>query len=158
MANITAKRIYRTKRFTEIELPATAASYFKGGILAWDTSTGLVTKIGVSTTQFPIGRVAEEQVGAVANTVTVGSGGTIIVELFRELMCVWMVNAGGGDAVVAANLGGLAYCLDDQTVANNDATNTRAVFGRIWALDTTLGVLVEPIQTAGDRHLTELDA
>lgn len=158
MAALTDKRSVKTKSFRWLKLPATAATYFKGGLVCWDTSTGLVAKATASTTMIPIGLVADDNGPSDINQVVVASGGTLIVELFREIHAVWMVNATAGDAVVAANLGGFAYMVDDQTVANNDATNTRSVAGRIWQLDATKGVLVEPRQTAGDARLTEIDS
>lgn len=161
MTALAKKRIQKPHFATVIELPATAATYFQGGVVCWDTSTGLVAKAAASTTMLPIGTVEDGDVGSTIGQVTVASGGTINVKLFRELKALWMVNATSTDAVVAANLGGLAYLVDDQTVANNDATNTRSVAGRIWKLDTTTTpqrVLVEFRQSAGDARLTELDS
>lgn len=97
----------------------------------------------------PIGTFTEDKL--------VGSGGTVIVQLFRELEANWFTNASGGDAVAAANLGGLCYLRDDQTVGVDDDTNTLSVAGRVWKIDTAKGVLVEFRQTAGDR-LGGLDA
>lgn len=131
-----------------IELPGTAQTVYKGGIACWDTSTGLVAKAAASATMVPIGEFTEDK--------TVASGGTVVIKLFRELKAKWMVNASGGDAVVAADLGKLCYVLDDQTVANNDNTNARSVAGRIWKLDSTKGVLVEFLQT-GSSHISGLD-
>jgi hypothetical protein len=122
---------------------------FQGGLACIDTSTGLVAKGFVSTTLVPIGKFVEDSAAA-ANKV-------VLVELFREIEAMWFVNDGGA-AVVAADIGGLAYILDDQTVSNTDATNTKSVAGRVWAIDTVKGVLVEPIFTAGQRVESGLDA
>ncbi len=145
MAALTGKRALRTVKASHLELDATASqTYHQGALVGFDTATGLVDLGAASTTLIPIGTVAESKT-------LDGSGGKINVKLFREMSAIWMVNAGGGDAVVAGDIGGIAYVLDDQTVANNDATNTRSVMGRIWKLDSTKGVLVEPMQTAADQ-------
>ena len=146
---LTKARAVKFVRASNLELPAKNEAVWKGGIACWDTSTGLVAKGFASTTLIPIGTYAEDR-EAVAS-------GTVLVNLFREINAVWMPNAGGGDAVVAADLGGLAYLADDNTVQNNDATNTLSVFGRIWKLDSTKGVLVEPMDTAGQRTVSGLD-
>lgn len=143
MTALAKKRIARVKTADTIELPATAGTYYQGGLVCWDTSTGLVTKGSASTTLACIGVVEDGDIGTTIGAVTVASGGTLVVRLFRELRARWMVNATAGDAVVAANLGSLVYVLDDQTVQNNSASSTLSVAGRAWALDTNKGVLVE---------------
>jgi hypothetical protein len=150
MAALTQKRPYRPFRAKTIDLPGTAGQQtYQGGIACWNTATGLVVKAAPGTTLVPIGVFVEDKL--------VGSGGMVTIELFRELEANWFANATAGDAVAAANLGGLVYLLDDQTVASNDNTNPRSVAGRAWKLDATKGVLVEFRQTAGDR-LGGLDA
>ena len=146
---LTSSRAVKIVRAKSLELPAKNEAVFKGGVACWDTSTGLVAKGFASTTLFPIGLYAEDR-AAVAN-------GTVLVELFRELVAVWMPNAAGAEAILAANLGGLAYLRDDNTVGVDDDTNTLSVFGRVWRLHATKGVLVEPIQTAGDATVSGLD-
>jgi hypothetical protein len=130
-------------------LAAKNEAVWKGGLACFDTSTGLVAKGFASTTLIPIGTFADDSAAA-ANK-------TVVVELFRELEAIWMVNAGGGDAVAAANIGGLAYIRDDNTVGVDDDTNTLSVMGRVWKIDTVKGVLVEPLQSAGQRTISGLD-
>lgn len=150
MTALSASRGSKVVRATYIDLACTNQQVYKGGIACFDTSTGLVAKAAApSTTMIPIGTFTEDKL------VTGNAAQTI--QLFRELEAVWFTNATAGDAVVAADIGKLVYLLDDQTVANNDNTNTRSVAGRAWKLDSAKGVLVEFRQTAGDR-LGGLDA
>jgi hypothetical protein len=51
----------------------------------------------------------------------------------------WWDNASGGAAVTG--LFSLCYMLDDHTVTN--ASSGNSVAGRVWAIDTTKGVLVQ---------------
>jgi hypothetical protein len=143
MTALASSRALREVRFIQKDLPGTAGQVYKGGIACWDTATGLVVKASASTTQVPIGRFTEDKL--------VTSGGTVNVTLFREVVAYWFVNATAGDAVAASDIGDLAYLVDDQTVANNDATNTRSVLGRIWDFQSTKGVLVEPRPTSEGR-------
>jgi hypothetical protein len=149
MAALTQKRMSRSVKFSDVELAAKNEAVFQGGIACFDTSTGLVAKAFVSTTLIPIGLFAEDSAAAASKVVP--------VKLFREVEAVWMPNAGGGEAVVAANIGGLCYLRDDNTVGVDDDTNTLSVFGRVWKLDTNRGVLVEPLYTAGEGTVSGLD-
>lgn len=142
-------RPMRFVKFSNIELAAKNEAVFQGGIACFDTSTGLVAKGFASTTLIPIGKFIEDSAAA-ANK-------RVVVDLFREVSAVWMKNAGGGDAVLAANVGGLAYLRDDETVGADDDTNTLSVFGRIWKVDSVKGVLVEPLHSAGDATVSGLD-
>lgn len=149
MAALAKSRMMRFKKYTNLLLDAKNEAVFKGGVACFDTSTGLVAKAFVSTTLIPIGTFNDDSAAA--------AGKKVIVNLFREIEAAWFVNDGGA-AVVAADIGGLAYLLDDQTVSNTDATNTKSVLGRVWAIDTVKGVLVEPLDTAGQRVESGLDA
>ncbi len=149
MTALAKSRANRLKRYSNLELAAKNEAVFKGGLACFDTSTGLVAKGFVSTTLIPIGLFHEDSAAA--------AGKTVLVDLFREIQAAWFVNDGGAP-VVAADVGGLAYILDDQTVSNTDATNTKSVLGRVWAIDTVKGVLVEPMGTDGQRVESGLDA
>lgn len=137
-----AKRQLTWVKFSAGEYQGTPSTeYMQGSLVGFDTTTGLIVKGSPNTTFHAIGTVIE--------SVTLGSGGGIVrVKLFREVTAYWFVNAISGDAVTAANIGSVAYVLDDQTVANNDAANTRPALGRIWQLNPnfTPQVLVEPLQ------------
>jgi hypothetical protein len=146
-----AMRQLKVFKFSSIELAATASiEYKQGSLVGFDTATGLIRLGGPSTTFIPVGFVAE--------AVTLGaSGGTVRVNLFREVFAWWMKND-GTDTVVSTDIGGLAYVLDDQTVKRDDDVNTLSVMGRVWALDSMKGVLVEPVSTVSGRlSLSGLD-
>jgi hypothetical protein len=147
MAALTTKRPNKVKVFTSIELPGTAQAVWEGGVACWDTSTNRVAKAAVSTTMIPIGTFVDSK------TITSG-GDPVLVQLFRELNAIWLANF-AGDLVTGPGV--LCYLRDDQSVSISDATNTLSVAGRVWAVDTVKGVLVEPHYTAGDR-LGGLDA
>ncbi len=133
---LSAKRALRPVKFESKDLPASAATYYQGGLVGWDTSVGRVIKGATSTTFLPIGTVVED-------TVISSNGDLLSVKLFREATAIWMRNL-VGDPVVAATRGGLCYVEDDDTVRLTDATNTKSVCGRVWDVDATKGVLVEP--------------
>lgn len=146
---LAKKRAVKTEKVANIELAGKNEAVWEGGIACIDTATGLVAKAFAATTLIPIGLFVEDSAAAATKNV--------LVELFEPIVCVWMVNAGGGEAVVAANIGGLAYLRDDQTVGVDDDTNTLSVFGRIWKIDTAKGVLVQPLHPAGQRTVSGLD-
>ena len=89
-------------------------------------------------------------IGTFVDSKTVGAGGTVVIQLFRELNAIWLANSGVAP-VIAANLGTSVFIEDDQTVRNTDNGNLNSVAGRAWALDSIKGVLVEPRSTSGDR-------
>lgn len=152
MTAMAKRRAVRAKRCKQLLMPAAASvTYYQGALVGFDTAgTGLIIKGAVSATFVPIGLVAED-------TVLGAGGGSVLVDLFEEKSLAWFVNATAGDACAATDVGKLCYVLDDQTVAANDATNTRSVAGRIWGFDSAKGVLVEARVSNGDR-LGGLDA
>lgn len=68
---------------------------------------------------------------------------TVSVDLGREVLGHWYANHTGGDAVLSTDVGRLCYHLDDDTVTITP-TN-RSVAGRVWAVSSTKGVLVETL-------------
>lgn len=145
MAAQTQKRVIKPVKFTTKELPATAATYYQGALICWDTSVGRIVKGAASTTLLPIGLCTEDKV--IAN-----NGDLLHVNLFREVTAVWMVNLAAAP-VVAASLGSLCFVADDQSVRVDDNTNANSVAGRVWELSTLKGVLVEP-RFISDRATT----
>jgi hypothetical protein len=68
----------------------------------------------------------------------------VTVRLPRELQQLeWLVN---GDAIAATDRGKYCYSADDQTVQK--APLAGQPFGKIWAVDSALGVLVERMHFA----------
>ncbi len=80
------------------------------------------------------------------------------VDLIDELHLHWFANAGGGDAVASTDLGEDCFLHDDQTVSITSTGKPRA--GRVWAVDSTKGVLVEKITIPATAPglQTEIDA
>lgn len=147
MTTLAASRATAVEVMSSVELKGKTEQVWKGGTACLDTSTGLVAKAFASTTLIPIGTYADDQ-----NT---AAGGVVTVKLFKELRGKWFVND-ATNPVVAANVGGLCYLLDDQTVNNTDLTNTLSVAGRVMKIDSVRGVLVIPVEF-GNGHLTGLD-
>jgi hypothetical protein len=71
-------------------------------------------------TDFPAGR----------STVKIQTGGE------------WLANSAGADIIAQANVGGVCFVADDQTVALTNLGNTRSPAGIVLQVDSTLGVLV----------------
>ncbi len=149
MAAITAKRPNKVRRFKDKDLPATAASYFQGGIVCWDRSVGRIVKAAASVNMLPVGFVS-------VDTTVANNGDNLNVTLFKEVTAIWCENL-GGDPVVAGDLGGLCYLDDDHTVRHSDNPNANSVAGTVWAIETARGVLVEP-RVTNDSRLGGLDA
>lgn len=83
-------------------------------------------------------------IGRFTSTVDATSGDKIVgVRLDKELAMEWLENATAGDAVVAGDIDGPCFYLDDQTVTRT-ATG-RSLAGRVMAVDARRGVLVEYI-------------
>lgn len=148
MTALAASRIAQKETLSSVSLAGKAEQVYQGGIACFDTSTGLVAKAFASTTLHPIGRYADDQLTA--------SGGTVLVKLFKEVVIHWFAND-TTHPVVAADIGGLCYLLDDQTVADTDLTNTLSVAGRVWKIDSVKGVGVEMV-ASNLPNLTGLDA
>jgi hypothetical protein len=137
MAALQDKRMTRETRFKHKAFPLAASTkVYQGGIACLDTSTGDVTKGAASTTLKKIGEFDE----TVDNSS--GSAGALyaMVNLDREVVARWYDND-TGTAVVAANVGSDCYILDDHTVTG--ASSGNSVAGRVWAVDSFFGVLVE---------------
>jgi hypothetical protein len=148
VAALTQKRLSRSKQSTTRALPATAATYYQGALICWDTSVGRVCKGRVATTLRPIGLCAVDKV--------IGTNGDPLeVVLFRELTTHFFANL-RADAVVAADCGGLCYIASDREVAHSDNANARSVLGVVWSVDALKGVEVEP--RFSDSRLGGLDA
>lgn len=72
---------------------------------------------------------------------------TATVRLQKEIEIEWWANDG---TITAANVFGVAYRVDDQTVSAKgnaaDGSAPRSKAGRIWAVDATLGAAVEVVR------------
>lgn len=109
-------------------LPVKAATkIFKGALVAIDNAGNAM----------PAGLLAGgtvRPVGVANHTVdnTAGAAGALKVECNPG---VYRFNNHGADLVTAADVGTDCYIVDDNTVAKTSATNTRAVAGKVQALE-----------------------
>lgn len=138
---LSNKRATKIVELHNIEMAATASvTYYQNGLACIDTSTGLIKKGQAGAGLVAIGLISEGKVlGA--------GGGTLIIELFRAIRCVWMKNS-GTDAVDANDVGKLCYIEDDDTVRETSNSGANAPAGRVWKVDSVKGVLVEFLSPA----------
>jgi len=138
MTALAAERLMITERWTYKQFPlAVGNKAWKGGKAVLDLSTAKCEPGHEETDLFDIGTF-DETVDATAAEKLVN------VNLGKEIEVQWWANAGGGDAVVATDVGSLVYILDDQTVTRT--ATAHSVAGRCWAVDATKGVAVERLQ------------
>jgi hypothetical protein len=116
------------------------ATAYRGGMAAADTSSGCVRPATSNTaTLINIGQFMAD----VNNSAT--SATTLVnVQLTREIFVSWYDNATGANAIVAGTLFSNCYMQDDHTVTLSTGVGS-AVAGRVWGIDASLGVLVQPI-------------
>lgn len=151
MAALTASRLHRPRKIGSISLPHVNEQTYKGGVACMKANAaGLVTKSQAATDLVPIGVYA-------VDTLVTGNA-SVSIRLFDEITAMWMANASGGDAVAAANIGGLCYLHDDQTVGVDDDTNTKSVAGRIWGYNSTTNQVLVQFRNPNGSQLTGLDA
>ena len=122
--------VFSSRKFT---LAASNAAY-KGGIACIDLSTGRVERGHVETDLFYIGVFAETKASSASEQ-------QVLVNLQREVIAYWFIN---GSSIDDTDIGSLCYIDDDQTVSTTASGKSYA--GRIWDVDTTLGVLVERLE------------
>lgn len=147
MTALTDKRQVLRAALNTLTLEAKAEEVFQGGIAAIDRTggadTGKVRKYTGAAGLLPVGLFSKGK--------TVASGGSVSVDLFQEVRAIWLENSAGGDQFSApGDIGALAYAVDDQTVAKTSNGGARSVFGRVWGVDASKGVLVEPFDEAVD--------
>ena len=96
---------------------------------------GKATKGQANPAYFPLGTAEFADYESVDAT---SAAKKVTVHLHRHVEAYWMVN----DSVAAVTVVfGLCYLKDDNTVSADGAG--RALAGRVWKIDSTLGVLVE---------------
>jgi hypothetical protein len=128
-------RSHETWQYKEFPL-AVGNKAWKGGIAAIDLSTGKVEPAHAETDLFVIGIFAETKDATDAEL-------AVNVNLQREITVEWFGNS-ETDALTAADVGSLCYVEDDQTVTSSPTG--ASVAGRVWKVDTTMGVAVEKLQ------------
>lgn len=127
MAALTkGRKTSRIEAETFVGPVAAATTIFTGAILMRDASGNLVE--GQTATGLTGVGVAYEDVDNSA-----GAAGDLTVT-FRN-GTFRFDNSAAADEITAADIGGIAYAVDDQTVAKTSATNTRSAAGTIVKVD-----------------------
>jgi len=130
-------RDYETWGYHEFTLTG-SAKVWKGGQACASlagASAGKVVKASALASLMAIGTFAKDY-DATSGDVT------CTVRLDTEIQVEWLANDG---SILAANVFGVCYFVDDQTVTLN-ATGS-SIAGRIWAIDSTLGVAVQTLRS-----------
>lgn len=131
MTALTKERDTKQRAGDLIAVPAVTNKTFYAGAIACIDASGWATPGATATTLKAVGRVEET-----LDTTGISSGGhnvTVRRGVFK------FTNAGD---IVQADTFGMAYIVDDQTVAGDDGTGTRSAAGKIIAVDDD-GVWVE---------------
>lgn len=114
------------------------AKAFRGGMAAADTASAAVRPATTNNANLIAIGQFQNDVDNSASTATA----FVNVQLQRELNVAWYDNATGANKVTSANLFSNVYMLDDHTVTLSTGTGS-AVAGRVWAVDASLGVLIQ---------------
>lgn len=134
MTATTRSRARKAESWTSHDFTLTAGTKgYKGAPACIDTATGKVTPAGASTTLVSIGffrRDADATLGEVVCQ----------VEMPKTRHMEWLPND-AANPVLAANVGGICYWLDNQTVCIVAAAHSPA--GQVLAVSATDGVLVD---------------
>lgn len=125
--------VWRKRMFTL----ASGTKAYKNAAIGLDLTVNKVKPMTASSTLLFLG-FALDQVDATS------ADKPLAVDMVTQFDLEWFANDGGGNAVVAGMIGGFCYFKDDQTVTKVAAGNAPA--GRVWAVDTTLGVLIQKQQ------------
>lgn len=135
MAALTADRATSDERIGVVFSydVAAAVKIFSGSLCVIDAAGN--AKPGTAATALKVIGRAKSQVDN-----TSGAAGDKTVEV-EEGTFRWN-NSSAGDLVTKADVGGVAYIVDDQTVAKTDGTGARSAAGFIRAVDAG-GVWVE---------------
>jgi hypothetical protein len=137
MSALTGPRWASKQTIRSLNMPIAAnATAWRGGSAAINGTSGNVTQAQAATAgQIPIGQF--EQDNSPGNTTTA----FVWVTLQREIECYWLDNATGASAVASSNFGQNCYIADDHTATM--ATGSNAIYGRVWGVDSSRGVLVQ---------------
>jgi hypothetical protein len=113
----------------------TSATVQEGSLVALVIGTGKVQAATGASNELVIGK-------AMRKAVQSSTAPNAEIKFTREHFGYWCVND-TGTAVVAADVGKICYVLDDQTVTM--AVTGKGIAGRVWAVSSSAGVLVEPL-------------
>lgn len=149
MTALSAERMGSKKTFQTLTFTLTAGTKaYKNGQAVLVLGAGTASP-GTAAT----GRVA---IGRFAQTVDATLGALPVeVELSKEIEALWW-NAHTVGAPATTDIGSICYVQDDQTVTMTSTGRSPA--GRVWAVDSTLGVLVEPLPIDSTYNTAVLSA
>lgn len=122
---------------------ASGQTVWKGALIAVKLGTGTVVEATGASDELVIG-VAMADVNASA------AAKPLAVEFTTPMFGIYFAN---GSSIAATNIGDICYVADDQTVSLTPIASGASVAGRVWGVDSTLGVLVEilrPLSQGGN--------
>jgi hypothetical protein len=140
MTALTAQRArnFDTRKHQTFTLKSGTKAY-KGAAICLELATAKVVPASSAVGLVYLG-IADDTVDAT------GGDQELSVDLIAEFVGSWFVNATGGDAIAATDVGKICYFLDDQTVTISALG--RPVAGRVLKVSTAKGVLVQRLETA----------
>ena len=124
--------------------PMAAGVTIFAGAIVMRAATGHLTKGQTAAGLIGVGRAEEQKVNA-------GAAGAADVKYRAGIYR--FANSAAADLISAADIGGPAYAVDDQTVAKTSATNTRSIAGFVDGVDE-LGVWVRFDEALARAYLT----
>jgi hypothetical protein len=146
MTALADKRPRSTKSLKHVTLTlASGKIAYSGGRACLNPTTGKVEPASANPVLIPIGMFDEKVDASLAAK-------PVSVDLEREVWAEWFANSASTDLIAATDIGKDVFMVDDQTVgltAGPSATG-RAVAGRVWGVDSRLGVLVEKYTVRND--------
>ncbi len=154
MTALARQRVPREERWNYKQFSGAVGNvFYRGAAVGLDLSTQLLEPMHSSEDDlFFLGHVGED-----VDIDCTTTSKLVNVRLLREVIGFRYVNATAGDAVTANDRGKLCYFADDQTVAIT--SQGKCLAGRVWDVSTSLGILVEKLESAQiDRLLYEAAA
>lgn len=134
MTALSDKTMTRFERwgYREFTLTATKVAY-QGGLCAIKLGTGKVVPATGASDELVIGRFAQSKDATSAAL-------PVNVNLGTEIEVQWLAN---GSSITANDIGSVVYAIDDQTASLNPKSTGASALGRVFAVDSTLGVAVQ---------------
>lgn len=124
MANATEGRLTKRRDAKRVSHPVNSgATIFAGTMVSLLTSGGNAVRAGTASSGRAVGVALE----------TVTGDGTKRIEV--EATCAQFANSASTDEITRADIGGIAYIVDDQTVAKTDDSGARQIAGAIVDVD-----------------------
>lgn len=152
MSAATSGRVTKQVILGKFSAPIAASTTIYAGTLVALNSSGQAVPVSSASTLRAVGRAATRGGLSVWDNAS-GSAGAFDV-VIEEGIFYW----DNGDSVAQADVGKVAYGVDDQTVAKSSNTGARSVAGVIRYVDTSDGVAVESSLALSRALLAEANA